>query len=160
MKSKKFKFEERKMLDSGHLKAIMPLFVRKYTFSCRHPRCHFHVICNFGTKSNYILFDPNAEQKHSSLFQRWCAETRIFLRFWRKGVHCSWRCRVSSRIITALRGAVIMEVAEDKLGDNEEWRVKSEEWRIHQLSIINYPLYIIHYTLSIIHYTFLLLASA
>ena len=32
MKSKKIEFEERKMLDSGHLKAIMPLFVRKYTF--------------------------------------------------------------------------------------------------------------------------------
>ena len=46
------------------------------------------------------------------LFQRGDAEERRFLRFWRKGVHCSWHCRVSSLIITALRGAVIMEDAE------------------------------------------------
>ena len=65
------------------------------------------------------------------LFQRRVAEARRFLRFGRKGVHFSRYWRVSSRIITALREAVIMEVAEAEWG--KEWRMKNEECAMDNL---------------------------
>ena len=71
------------------------------------------------------------------LFQRRVAEARRFLRFWRKGVHCSWHYRVSSRIITALRGAVIMEVAEAELG-----AMDNGQWKLHHSFILHSSLFI------------------